>query len=398
MPGPASATAPRRRVYHVIARLNIGGPAVHVALLASRLPAPYDPTILAGEVGPEEGDMAYYARERGVEPLFVEGLGRDLKPLRDLWLVWWLYRVFRRERPMIVHTHTAKAGAVGRLAAWLAGVPVVVHTFHGHVLRGYFGLLKTRLFGFIERTLARVTDCIITLGETQRGEILSMGIGQPDSVVAIPLGLDLDEYFAVVRGPGALQRELGLPAETRLVGIVARLVPIKRHEVFLEAAKKIAERDPAVRFVIVGDGERRAAVEEKIRELGLGDRVHILGWKKQLAPVYADLAVLALSSANEGLPTAVIEAQAAATPVVSTNVGSVGEVVADGVSGHLVPVEDPGAMAERILAVLADADGAARMGERGRERMRARYGVDRLVGDIERLYGTLLSRKGLGAA
>src|SRR5581483_9098149 len=146
------------RVHIVIARLNIGGPAIHVSLLASRLPPEYAATLLTGHVGPHEGDMSYYARERGVEPVVMDGLGRDLRPITDLSLVMRLYRVFRRERPTIVHTHTAKAGAVGRMAAWLARVPIIVHTFHGHVLRGYFGRTKERVFLGIERSLARLTD------------------------------------------------------------------------------------------------------------------------------------------------------------------------------------------------------------------------------------------------
>jgi len=389
-----SGTAPsRRRVYHVIARLNIGGPAVHVALLASRLPPAYDPVLLTGEVGPDEGDMAYYARERGVEPLVVAGLGRELKPLRDLALVWKLYKVFASERPVIVHTHTAKAGAVGRLAAWLAGVPVIVHTFHGHVLRGYFGPFKTRIFGAIERALARVTDCIVTLGERQREEILSLGIGRRDDVVAIPLGLDLDALFEGSRRTGKLQQELGLDAGTPLVGIVARLVPIKGHEDFLAAARQMADRDPRVHFAIVGDGERREELGRRVAELGLTDRVHFTGWKRDLAPVYADLDVVVLCSKNEGLPTALIEAQAAGAPVVSTPVGAVAEIVEDGVTGHLVPIGDPAALAEKTLALIADPAAADAMGQRGRTRMRSRYGVQRLLDDIDRLYSQLLDRK-----
>lgn len=395
MPGTAP---PRRRVYHVIARLNIGGPAVHVSLLASRLPAPYDPVVLTGEVGPDEGDMAYYARERGIEPLVVGGLGRDLRPLRDLALVWRLYRVFASERPVIVHTHTAKAGAVGRLAAWLAGVPVIVHTFHGHVLMGYFGPWKTRLFGAIERALARITDCIVTLGEHQRAEILALGIGRADAMVAIPLGLDLDALFELPRRTGALQRELGLAPGTPLVGIIARLVPIKGHEDFLAAAQQVVQRDTTVHFAIAGDGERRRELEAQAAALGLAGRVHFLGWRRDLGPVYADLDVVALCSKNEGLPTALIEAQAAGIPVVSTPVGAVAEIVEEGATGHLVQVGDIKGLAEKMLALAIDPDTARAMGARGRERMRDRYGVDRLVRDMDRLYTRLLERKGLVTA
>ena len=395
MPGTAP---PRRRVYHVIARLNIGGPAVHVSLLASRLPGSYDPVLLTGEVGPDEGDMAYFAREQGVEPLIVGGLGRELKPLRDLALVWRLYRVFATERPVIVHTHTAKAGAVGRLAAWLAGVPVIVHTFHGHVLRGYFGPWKTWLFGAIERTLARLTDCIVTLGENQRAEILSLGIGRPEASVAIPLGLDLDALCSLSRRPGTLQRELGLAPETPLAGIIARLVPIKAHDVFVHACARAAEVNPALHFAIVGDGELRAQVERHVAEHQLTGRVHFLGWRTDLNPVYADLDVVVLCSTNEGLPTTLIEAQAAGIPVVSTPVGSVAEILEDGVTGHLVPVGDYTALGDRIAELSLDPERARAMGARGRDRARARFGVARMVDDMDRLYGRLLEAKGVTPA
>lgn len=394
MPGTAS---PRRRVYHVIARLNIGGPAVHVSLLASRLPASYDPVVLTGEVGPDEGDMTYFAREQGIEPLLVGGLGRELKPLRDLTLVWRLYRVFASERPVIVHTHTAKAGAVGRLAAWLAGVPVIVHTFHGHVLRGYFGRVKTAIFGAIERTLARITDCVITLGEAQRREILDFGIGTPERSVAVPLGLDLQPLVELPRRTGALQRELGLPPETLLCGIIARLVPIKAHDVFVHACVKAARSNPNLHFAIVGDGELRGQVEKHVAEHELTNRIHFLGWRRELNPVYSDLDIVVLSSNNEGLPTTLIEAQAAGIPVVSTAVGSTAEILEDGVTGHLVAIGDHEALGARIAELAADPARASAMGALGRKRVLERFGVARLVGDMDRLYADLLRKKGVMA-
>ncbi|MBI4860740.1 MAG: glycosyltransferase family 4 protein [Candidatus Riflebacteria bacterium] len=383
------------RLYLVIARLNIGGPAVHVSLLASRLPAAYDPVLITGEVGPDEGDMTYYAREQGVEPLQLAGLGRELRFLADLRLLWRLYRIFRAERPAIVHTHTAKAGAVGRLAAWLAGVPVIVHTFHGHVLKGYFGPVKTGIFTWIERALARVTDCIITLGDHQRTEILSFGVGTPDRVVAVPLGMDLEPFFGARPRPGALQRRLGLPESATLVGIVARLVPIKRPHDFVEAARQLAGRRADVHFVIVGDGELREELLDRVRSLSIEQRVHFLGWEKDLTTVYPDLSCLALCSANEGLPTAIIEAQAAGVPVVATSVGSVPDMVEDGRTGHLIPVGEPGRLAESIEMVLNDPGGARTMGLAARSRARDRYGLHRLMTDMDRLYRSLLVRKGI---
>jgi glycosyltransferase involved in cell wall biosynthesis len=383
---------PPHRVHIVIARLNIGGPAIHVSLLASRLPASYAATVLTGHVGPHEGDMTYYARERGVEPVVIDGLGRELKPITDIGLVMRLYRMFRRERPSIVHTHTAKAGAVGRLAAWLARVPVIVHTFHGHVLRGYFGPTKERVFLGIERNLARITDAIITLGDHQRAEILNFGIGHAEKVVAIPLGMDLDAFLALPRRPGHLHDRLGLSKDAQLIGIVARLVPIKGHDTFLNAARRLAESLPKAHFLIVGDGELRAALAARVQELNLTARVHFLGWEKNLLGLYPDLDCLVLSSHNEGLPTAILEAHASAVPVVSTAVGSVPDLISDGNTGHLIAVGDDRALADKISQILNFPDAAARMARQAREDVSHRYGAQRLITDTDLLYRKLLAR------
>jgi glycosyltransferase involved in cell wall biosynthesis len=363
-----------------------------VALLAARLGPGYHPVILTGEVGPLEGDMTYYAQELGVKPLVLPGLGRELRLFTDHRLVWSLYRIFRAEKPAVVHTHTAKAGALGRLAAWFAGVPVIVHTFHGNVLRGYFGGLKSRLFLWVERLLAHVTDQIVTLGELQRKEILDMGVGTPDRVAVVPLGMELDAFMALPRRPGTLRSRLGLEASCRLVGIVARLVPIKGHRMFLSAARRVALSCPGVHFVVVGDGELRSELESAVVELGLSGRVHFTGWIRDLKSVYPDLDCLALASANEGLPTAILEAQASAVPVVATRVGSVPDLVEDGRSGWLVAPGDAEALAAAIERVLADPERAARMASEARERV-GRYSIGRLLDDVDRLYGRLLEAK-----
>jgi len=381
------------RIHHVIARLNIGGPAIHVSLLASRLGRRFDPVILTGEVGAAEGDMTYYAREQGVEPFVLSGLGRELRPLVDLFLLAKLWRIFRRERPHVVHTHTAKAGTLGRLAAWLAGVPVIIHTFHGHVLTGYFGRTKSRIFCLIEKALSRITDHIVTLGTLQREEILALGIGDPEQVSAIPLGMDLASLLAKKRFPGVLHKRLGVDPSIPLVGIVARLVPIKGHRDFLEAARLVLMKRKDVRFVLVGDGELRGELEAKVREMSIREYVHFLGWERDLDRIYPDLSCLVLSSLNEGLPTAVIEAQACGVPVVSTRVGSVPELIEEGKTGHLTPVGDTLALATAIERVVFE-PASSHFGESGRASC-SRFSIDRLVADVEELYLRLLARKGV---
>jgi glycosyltransferase involved in cell wall biosynthesis len=276
-------------------------------------------------------------------------------------------------------------------------VPVVVHTYHGHVFDGYFSPWRTRLVVSAERLLARRASALIAVTERVRRDVLTRGIGRPDRVVVVPLGLDLDRMQAAPARRGELRAELGLAPATPLVGIVARLVPIKAHETFLQAAKAMAPVRPDARFLIAGDGERRGALEAMARELGLGDRVRFLGWRADLDRLYADLDVVVLTSKNEGSPVALIEAMAAGRPVVSTRAGGVEDVVADGVTGRVVPIGDAGALARVVIDLLEQPDEAARLGAAAREAVVARFASSRLVADVDRLYRRLLAERGVVA-
>jgi glycosyltransferase involved in cell wall biosynthesis len=381
------------RVVRVIARLNIGGPAIHATLLTACLdPARFHTTLVTGSEDASEGNyLALHGREAAVE--LIPDLGREIRPLRDLRTLAALMRVIRRVRPHIVHTHTAKAGAVGRLAAALCGVPVVVHTFHGHVLRGYFSPAKTAVYRNIERGLARRTDRLLTVTDLVRDELLALGVGRPEQYITVPLGFDLAPLVHAAGRRGELRAELGVGAAP-LVGIVARLVPIKAHEIFLDAAARIRAAVPDARFLIVGDGECRQALEARVDALGLREAVRFLGWRADLDRLYADLDVVVLTSRNEGSPVALIEAMAAGVPVVSTAVGGVPDVVAHGTSGLLAPVDDAAAVAEHTVTLLRDRARALTMGGAGRSRVVATYSADRLVADIERLYDALLEPLG----
>jgi len=380
------------RVVRVIARLNIGGPAIHATLLAERLdPARFTTTLVTGTEDASEGNyLALHGRQADVE--VIPDLGREIRPLRDVKTLRTLMAVIRRVRPHVVHTHTAKAGAVGRLAAILTGVPVVVHTFHGHVLRGYFSPAKTEVYRTIERGLARRTHRLLTVTDRVRDELIALGVGRADQYTTVPLGFDLAPLVQAERRRGELRAELGL-GDAPLVGIVARLVPIKAHEVFLAAAARIHAAQPAARFLVVGDGERRQALEQQVDVLGLRPVTHFLGWRADLDRLYADLDVVVLTSRNEGSPVALIEAMAAGVPVVSTAVGGVADVVADGTSGLLAAMDDDEAVARHVLTLLDDRDRAAAMGRNGRARVVATYSADRLVADIEALYDRLLREK-----
>ena len=379
------------RILNVVARLNIGGPAVHVALVTAKMgPPSYESTLVSGSVGAAEGDMSAYARRWGVEPVIVPELGRELHPLRDLVTLWKLYGLMRRIRPDIVHTNTAKAGAVGRLAAKLAGVPCVVHTFHGHVFHGYFDRFRTAVFIRLERLAARWSDAIITLSPDLRRELVERyRITRAEHVVVLPNGLDLGALARSPRRQGGFRRELDVPADAPLVGIVGRLVAVKNHALFLEAAARVQTAMPSVRFVVVGDGELRADVERRIDALGLRDRVTIVGWRDDLTAIYSDLDLMVLTSENEGTPLTIIEALAAGVPVVSTAVGGVPDLLEHGRLGGLVPPRNPDALAEAILAALrAPVESSA-----VRSSIAERYGIDRLVRELDLLYRGILARK-----
>jgi glycosyltransferase involved in cell wall biosynthesis len=387
---------PPIKVLRVITRLNIGGPAIHAILLTSALDdgARFRSTLVAGTTAPHEGDMLDLARARSVQPLVLPALGREINPLDDVVALARMVQVVRREQPDVVHTHMAKAGTIGRLAARICGVPLIVHTYHGHVFHSYFGDAKTRVFLTIERALARATDRIVVVGDGQRDEIASYGVAPLSKLESIRLGLELRPFLDAETLRGTLRRELGIPSEVPVVGIVARLVPIKAHETFFEAAVLVKRALPATQVLVIGDGIRRAYLEALVDRLGLRPNVRFLGWRRQLAQVYADLDVVALTSLNEGSPVALIEALAAARPVVSTAVGGVPEVVIHGETGLTVGASDAPALADAIHTLLQDRPLAERLGAAGRRHVYPRYDSSRLVDDVSNLYLRELALRG----
>jgi len=381
-------------VARVITRMNIGGPAHHVAILAAGLRPEYETLLITGAPEAREGDLADAAERAGVTLQRIPSLRRPLHPLRDLRALVALVRAFRAFRPDIVATHTAKAGTLGRIAALITRVPVRVHTFHGHVLEGYFGSRRATLFRCIERLLARVTTRLVVVSPEVAHDLEQLGVGH-GNVTVVRLGLRLDELADSVPN-GALRAELGARPATPTVGIVGRLVPIKAHEVFLRAAALLQARLPEVLFVVAGDGELWAQLHERAADLGVERNVRFLGWRHDLATVYGDLDVVVCSSHNEGTPVSLIEAGAAGRAVVATRVGGVPDVVEDGINGLLVPANDPGALAGAIERLLLDPELRARLGSAGRSRALSRYGAERLTADIRAIYGELMAAANQG--
>jgi glycosyltransferase involved in cell wall biosynthesis len=382
------------RVLRVIARLNVGGPALHVSYLTSELDRiGYQTTLVAGRPGEGEGSMESAALERGIEPVYIHALQREISPVVDSVAVAQVVRLIRQLRPHIVHTHTAKAGAVGRIAARLAGSarpPVVVHTFHGHVLRGYFSPSKTEGFRRLESRLARFSNALIAVSPEVRDDLLALGVAPPEKIVVVRLGLDLEARTAVA--PGAadeLRHALGIPLGSFLVGWLGRLTDIKRPADLLQAFARL-DVQPAAHLLVSGDGPLRADMESLAGALGIGDRVHFTGFRSDVGTVYAACDAIALTSANEGTPVSVIEALAAGRPAVSTDVGGVSDVIRDGRSGFLVPAGDVAAIADRLATLASNPTLRREFGDAGREDVIPRYSVPRLVGDIDALYRRLL--------
>lgn len=409
------------KVIRIIARLNVGGPAKHVVWLTAGLAdAGFDTLLVTGKVPEGEEDMSYFAVEAGVFPRYFSEMSREIS-LNDAVTVWKLFRMFLRERPEIVHTHTAKAGTVGRTAGflyrWLTpGILVgrprqckFVHTYHGHVFHSYYGRRRTQLFLVIERLLARlVTDRLIVVSKQQCIEIgEKFRVGRPGQIKVIPLGLDLGLFEDHASRRARFRQELCIHDDAILVGIVGRLTEIKNHEMFLNVVARLKAIDPAcrrqgaVRFIVIGDGALRQSLESQRQALGLDADVIFVGSRTDPEYFYPALDVVALTSKNEGTPLTLIEAMANARPVVATSVGGVvdllGEVVEDGpykvcTRGISVPPGDEEAFVAALSRIIRDRSLRQEMGSRGLEFVEVNYSKERLFEDIKGLYAELLDR------
>jgi glycosyltransferase involved in cell wall biosynthesis len=388
-----AANGRRPRILRVITRLNVGSPSSQALYLTAELPKRgLDSRLVWGPSGQDEGPVD---PPSGLPNTYLPYLARRVSPLDDVRAERELVHIMRRWRPQIVHTHMAKAGALGRLATRRAGIPLTVHTYHGHVLPFSGGPLKTKAYISLERELARRTDALVAVAPWVRDQLLDMGIGRAEQWHVVPMGVDMGPLLSARPEQRASRASLGLPQGGPIVGCVGRLVAIKDHATFFEAARLVADRHPDATFVLAGDGELREELKASAYRL-LGDRVTFLGWVRDLPALYAACDVIALTSTLEGTTEVLIEASSAGLPVVATRVGDVREVVRDGNSGWLVAPGDPVAVATNISALLADPAGARRMGEEGALWVRDRFGRERQADELTGLYGHLLARKGIG--
>ena len=369
----------RVRVLRIIDRLNVGGPALQATVLSEGLdPERFDHRILSGSVDPHEGDyVELRAPDLPVER--IEGLGRAVNPLDDARAFASLVQVMRSFRPHIVHTHKAKAGVLGRLAAWGNRVPATVHTFHGHLLHGYFSPSKTRAVVEVERLLARRTTALVAVGAQVRDELLTAKIGRPGQYTVVPPGVALP----TPPEPAEARRLLGLPPDVPVVGFVARLTKVKRPDRFIETALLIMRDHPDAVFAVAGEGE--LLEELRVQARPLGDRVFFLGWRGDVEVLYSACDIVLLTSDNEGMPVSLIEAASLGLPAVTTRVGSAPEVVLDGVTGFVTDGDAP-ALAAATRRLLDDAQLRTTMGEAALRHAEQEFAAARLVSDIADLY------------
>lgn len=384
------------KIIRIITRLNIGGPTIHTVLLNAKMDTEkYESYLLTGTIESNESNMDYFTDKYGITPIYINSMSREIRLLRDFIALREIYKVIRKIKPDIVHTHTAKAGMLGRLAAKMAGVPIIIHTFHGNVFNGYFGKLKTKFFIWVEKFLARFSTKIVAISKQQKNELVSLRIAKKDKIEIIRLGFQFDNIIPNELDKHKFREKYSIPRNAKLVGIVGRLVSIKNHYLFLDIAEKLLKKYSDIYFPIIGDGELRCDIEKEIESRKLGKNVFITGFIKELKPVYADLDVVLLTSINEGTPVALIEAMACEKLVMSTHVGGVEDFIENRKNGFFFAQGEPDLFVEEIENWMKNEDKYNNIRHAASKKVLDRYSYTRLISDIEHIYEKLLSQQKL---
>jgi len=383
------------KVAEVITRMDWGGSPDIYRILASHLdPEIYDITLIIGRtVNPTNKTKEFLAKFGG-RVIPVPSLKRDIDPLIDLVCLGNLVAIFAKERFDVVHTHTAKAGALGRLASGLCGIKAIVHTPHGHNFYGYFGRKKTGRIIRIEKFLSGWTDMIIALTELEKKDYIKFNIAGDKKIAVICQGLELDEYVCDQRERADLKKAFKIDEGDNVVGMVGRLESVKGPEYFIEAAAKVSEKFPNTKFIIAGEGSLRKTLEEKVARLGLRGKIIFAGWREDIPGILSMLDIMVLPSVNEAVGMALIEAQAEGVPVVASDVGGVPEVVEDGKTGILVPPGNVPALRNAIIGLLSDKGKMKVMASSGKLWVRDRFKAEDMARKTSELYMEILRKKG----
>jgi GT2 family glycosyltransferase/glycosyltransferase involved in cell wall biosynthesis len=402
------------RILRVISRMNIGGTSVHVNNLTEYLNSNRFVTrLITGTVSPEEGDMAYITKFEKDVRFFIPELQREISPYHDLKSLFKVIKMIHSFNPDIIDSHTSKAGVISRTAALICNIfrrrkLITVHTFHGNVLSGYFGRAKSLFFLIIERLLARVTDRIIAISQTQKWELLKKyKIGSSKKISIVKLGFNLEPFQSANRHKGALRKKLCVSDDTVLIGMVGRMAPIKNYRMFLEAGKQLIESQTnrKITLLLIGDGEERQKLEDYTDRLDIRENVVFYGWEENIAMIYADIEILALTSLNEGTPVSVIEAMASSVPVISTGVGGIKDLLGRIHPGQpndrtfricergiLCPKNDPITFAHGLnFMVNSNYLSEKHRFEKASSYVLKNYSMGRLINDMESLYAKLVA-------
>lgn len=381
----------KTKVLRIITRLNVGGPTIHVVLLNSSLDKrEYETLLLAGKTESHEADMSYYAKKYGVTPVIIDSMSREIRPIKDLKTLFAIIKVIKTFAPDIVHTHTAKAGFIGRLAAIIMRVPVIIHTFHGNVFNNYFGKIKTTVFILMERALAKHTTKIIAISRQQKEELVDLKICKQKKIEIINLGFDFDNVLPNRTHISSFRDEYNIPPGVPLLGIIGRLTRIKNHSMFIDICERVLKINKDMIFVIVGDGELRNSIEKEIHRRKLNSNILLTGNKKDLKKVYADLDIVMLTSNNEGTPVAIIEAMACSKLVLATNVGGVSDIIEYGKDGFYFPAGDIKSFVNIILDWQSNRDNYIHLQSNASKKVLRLFNSDRLIDETDRLYKKLL--------
>jgi glycosyltransferase involved in cell wall biosynthesis len=391
------------RILRIHNRLIIGGPTLNVLYLTKYLAPEFETLLVVGEKEDHEKDASFLAEQMGIKTVSIPDMGRSVHLLRDYKAYGHLKKIIDNFKPHIVHTHAAKPGAVGRMAAGSRKVPVVVHTYHGHVFHSYFNKLKTRFFLETERYLGKKSDALIAISEQQKKELTEFRVATENKFRVIPLGFELNKFLEDQEQKRKMFRaEFELDDDEIAIGIIGRLVPVKNHALFLEGLSHVARNSKKkIRAFIIGDGETRKGLEERAKQLGISfandhDKNAFLtftSWRSDIDLINAGLDIVTLTSLNEGTPVSLIEAQAANKPIVSTRVGGIGDIVIEGKTALLSETNDVDAFKQNLLKVVDDDSLRNCLGKNGMHHVQERFSVKRLADDMGALYRELLATK-----
>ena len=377
----------KKKVLNIITRLNIGGATIHAVNLTYAL-EDFDNILVSGQIEPYESDMSYYAKKYNVPVTYIKNMSRELQFPNDLIAFWRIYKLIRREKPDIVHTHLSKAGTLGRIAALCAGVPFVYHTFHGNIFKGDFSKWKIKMFIYIERILAKISTNIIAISEKQKEELLSYKITKADKIKVIKLGFDFSNVLALPEHKNQFRNIHNIPNDTLIIAIIGRITYQKNPKMFIDIAEILLTIKLPTKpyFLIIGDGDMRDDMQSEINKRGLQSNVIITGFVTDLKPVFADVDMVLMTSHFEGTPVAIIEAMANGKIVLSTNVGGISDIVENGVNGFYFDDFNADLFVDKVLEIVEGRIDLNIISEKAKIVAKETFAIGRLVKDMNDLY------------